>query len=379
MRDGRVVEHGYKPDLENRLDGWFAAMLHSQRPEDAVAAEAEALGWDGLEGEDSWRASNRRTTMFMETASFLRPAPPDSDHLFPSRPISRRPFSTVVTESYLREMPPSYLAEPLPTIDRRDSDMSMMALERVAATATAARPRGVRRLALGEKAEKSEAVIEVDSPTTPTRKPMSFWIFLRTFYPLIPQKGVMFLGFFFCLTMGGATPVFSTFVSQLLAALTPGSNVDTTKISLIVLAIAAVDGLSQGLKFTLLQKVAMGWITRMRELAFGRVVIQDKAWFDEPANSVATIVNIVVKDAEDARHVLGGVCGQALAVIVMVGFGLIWALVVGWELTLVGFAIAPICLCGMMFTTRIVDRYEGKNKALREVVAKKFHEVPSLF
>jgi hypothetical protein len=357
-------------------------MLRTQQPEDLEVAAAEALGFD-RDDEEPWskRETRRRTTMFLETAGFLRPAPPDADRDFLSLPQPRR------DESFLRlsrqssfsatdAVLPSYT--PRAAYERRDSDMSMLALERVTETANAARAptHGVRRLAPGEKVEvldsKGDAVIDVEPPAL---RPMSFLRFVRTFYPLIPRKGRMFLGFFFAVTTGAATPLFSSFVSQLLLALTPGNNVDQVKVSLIVLAIAGLDGLSQGVKYTLLQQVAMSWITLMRERAFGRLIVQDKAWFDEPANTTTALVNSIVKDAEDARNVVGLVIGQAIAVVVMVGMGLIWALIVGWELTLVGFAVAPVCMVGMFITSILVNKYEARNKLLREHVSKKFHEV----
>lgn len=59
----------------------------------------------------------------------------------------------------------------------------------------------------------------------------------------------------------------------------------------------------------------------------------------------------------------------------MLGVGLIWALVRGWELTFVGFAVAPVFATVMAFQTKLVAGCEMRNKNAREDVAKGFYEV----
>ncbi|EPS93998.1 hypothetical protein FOMPIDRAFT_128997 [Fomitopsis schrenkii] len=61
----------------------------------------------------------------------------------------------------------------------------------------------------------------------------------------------------------------------------------------------------------------------------------------------------------------------------MLGIGLIWALVRGWQLTLVGFAIAPVFAVTMAVQTNLVAKCEMRNKRAREEVAKGYYEAIS--
>ncbi|KAJ8469667.1 hypothetical protein ONZ45_g16819 [Pleurotus djamor] len=61
----------------------------------------------------------------------------------------------------------------------------------------------------------------------------------------------------------------------------------------------------------------------------------------------------------------------------MLGVGLIWALARGWQLTLVGFAIAPVFAITMAVQTRLVTKCEVRNKRAREDVARGYYSVIS--
>ena len=189
----------------------------------------------------------------------------------------------------------------------------------------------------------------------------------------MPQKWLLFLGLFCCVVAGASTPVFSILVARLLAGLVPDSGIDTTLTSLLVLLTALIDGSAQCLRYTLLQASGMRWVTAMRAEAFRRTLAQDKAFFDRPGNSAIALSNSLAKDAEDARNLIGVILGQFAVVAVMLGLGLVWAMVVGWQLTLAGFAVAPLFVISLVWQARVVDHYERINKARREDMAKHFH------
>ena len=106
-----------------------------------------------------------------------------------------------------------------------------------------------------------------------------------------------------------------------------------------------------------------------------RVLAQDKRWFDRPANAPARLVQVLVKDGDDARSLVASVLAQALVVASMLGIGLIWALARGWQLTLVGFAIAPVSAGVMALQSNLVAKCEVRNKRAREEVAKQYYDV----
>jgi ATP-binding cassette, subfamily B (MDR/TAP), member 1 len=85
----------------------------------------------------------------------------------------------------------------------------------------------------------------------------------------------------------------------------------------------------------------MSWITNLQSITFQRILKQDKTWFDILQHSPSDIVQAIVKDGDDSKNLISVVWGQFL-VVGAIGLGLIWALIRGWQLTLAGFAIAPV-------------------------------------
>jgi ATP-binding cassette, subfamily B (MDR/TAP), member 1 len=54
-------------------------------------------------------------------------------------------------------------------------------------------------------------------------------------------------------------------------------------------------------------------------------------------------------------------------------------MLMGWQLTLVGLAIAPIFGTAMVIQTRMVAQCETRNRHARDDVAKEYYEVTFLF
>ncbi|KAL0945944.1 hypothetical protein HGRIS_012223 [Hohenbuehelia grisea] len=206
-----------------------------------------------------------------------------------------------------------------------------------------------------------------------------FWTLVRSIYPTVPHKPIVALGLLICLCSGAMTPIFSFLLSRLLFEASTGA--DNTKVinyfGGIVLGIAALDGLLIGLKYFVMESTALAWVTRIRKLAFARVLAQDRKFFDRATNSPARIVQILVKDGEDAANLIAVVAGQCLVVVAMLSVGLVWALARGWQLTLAGFAIAPVFAGTMAVQTRLVAKCELRNKRAREEVAKGYYEAIS--
>jgi len=130
-----------------------------------------------------------------------------------------------------------------------------------------------------------------------------------------------------------------------------------------------------GLKYFIMETTAMAWVTSIRKSCFNLVLAQDKKWFDKNENSPARIVQILIKDGDDSRSLIATVLAQGVVVVTMLSVGLIWALVMGWQLTLVGFAIAPVFAVTMAVQTNLAAKCEHRNKRAREDVAKGYYDV----
>jgi ATP-binding cassette subfamily B (MDR/TAP) protein 1 len=175
---------------------------------------------------------------------------------------------------------------------------------------------------------------------------------------------------------GAVTPIFAFLLSQLVVAVTTGEQSVSfvNQYAVIVLFLALANGVTGGLKYFLLELAAVNWIREVRKRAFRLVMKQDKAWFDQSKNSAPLLVQVLMKDSESARELMSTVAGQFVVVVAMLSIGLIWALVQGWQLTLVGFAIAPVFGAATAIQGRLVAKFEHRNKRCREEVNKKYYD-----
>jgi ATP-binding cassette subfamily B (MDR/TAP) protein 1 len=203
-----------------------------------------------------------------------------------------------------------------------------------------------------------------------------FWALLRDVYPTVPLKPLLFFGMLVCVISGAMTPVFSFLLSRLLFEVSIGAtNVSIiNQYGAIVLGVAAADGLLMGSKYFIMETSGILWVTRLRNICFRLLMAQDKKYFDKSANSPPKLVQVLIKDGDDARSLISIVIGQCLVVASMLGVGLVWALARGWQLTLVGFAIAPVFAGVMALQTNLVGKCELRNKRAREDVAKSYYE-----
>jgi ATP-binding cassette subfamily B (MDR/TAP) protein 1 len=208
----------------------------------------------------------------------------------------------------------------------------------------------------------------------------AFWGILREIYPTIPYKPLLFLGLFICLANGAMTPVFSFLLSHLLFEVSTGAhNVSTINFfGGLVLGVAAFDGLLMGFKYFLMETAGNAWVLRIRRQGFANVLAQEKKWFDKRENTSVRLVQTLVKDGDDARNLVAVVMGEGCVVVAMVGVGLLWAMVRGWQLTLVGVGVAPVFAGMMALQAALVAKCELRNKRAREEVAKGYYDVSFL-
>jgi ATP-binding cassette subfamily B (MDR/TAP) protein 1 len=219
--------------------------------------------------------------------------------------------------------------------------------------------------------------VTVEQPPEADAPQESFLSVIRAAYPTIPHKPLLALGMLFAVISGSITPLFSFMLSRLLFEVAKGAQ-DVSVINTfggIVLAIAIADGLFVGLKFIVFETAAMLWVNRLRTTCYRLVLGQDKWWFDRSENAAVKLCQILTRDGDDARSLISTVFAQGIVVVSMFAVGLIWALVRGWQLTLVGFAIAPVFILTMVVQSRLVAKCELRNKRAREDVAKGYYEV----
>jgi ATP-binding cassette subfamily B (MDR/TAP) protein 1 len=106
----------------------------------------------------------------------------------------------------------------------------------------------------------------------------------------------------------------------------------------------------------------------IRRQGFANFLAQDKKWFDKGENAGVRLEKMLVKD--DAWN-LAVIMGQGCVVMAMVGVGLVWATVGGWQWTLVGMAVALVFAGVMALQAAPVAR----NQRARGEVEKGYYDV----
>jgi ATP-binding cassette subfamily B (MDR/TAP) protein 1 len=97
-------------------------------------------------------------------------------------------------------------------------------------------------------------------------------------------------------------------------------------------AIALGIGFFMFLKDLIMETNAMSWVNTLRTKALKKQV---------PAHSAPALIRILIKYGDDACTLISVIVGQRMVVVTILGVGLVWVLVRGWQLTL---PLQP-CLC----------------------------------
>jgi ATP-binding cassette subfamily B (MDR/TAP) protein 1 len=370
LSHGRVIEQGYRYDLERIQGGEFRSMMQTQRATGGFLPVKDlepALDWadvvvvqgDEEDGEDGINAAaaalSRRSLHSLHAISIV------AGHTTP--PIRR-----------IRRVAPL-----------EDLSVAFGHNENGTLHATAMEASRKRRVADAQRRRRDALLrgdlegvkVEGESPFQIEDPPPSFWQLLREVYPTVPSKGFVSFGLVVCVASGAMTPVFSWLLSKLLFEVSIGAErVEIINVyGGVVLGVAAGDGFLIGLKYFVMETAAMKWVNFMRKLCFDLILSQDKKWFDDSRNSPAKMVQVLIKDGDDARVLMAEVLGQCVVVAAMLTAGLTWALVRGWQLTLVGVAIAPIFAVIMGVQNTWVSRCELRRKLAKEEVSKAYYEV----
>ena len=214
---------------------------------------------------------------------------------------------------------------------------------------------------------------DLDRSRVPTARQV--WSIL---WRTIPSRALLLAGILLCVMAGSLTPVFSYLLAQLLATMGREDQAGAVlKWSLLVLLIALLEAVFTFSRYVLMEYLADEWLYRMRSSTYRNVLAQDRTWFDKPSNSAARICQSIVKDGDDARNLVGQIIGQLALITSMISLGIIWAMSVGWKLTLAGVAFGPVFLAATFLQSRVISYYETRNKLKREAVSERFHSMVS--
>ncbi|KAL7422237.1 ATP-dependent permease [Cryptotrichosporon argae] len=410
MAGGVVAEQGFRADLMRKgADGVFARMAHEQAAEPLAPTDddelEETVNVEEILHADS-AAPSPSPALGPHTRSFNAGLRPASDMYLDildeyTRGDSADPRGSALAPA--RAQPTSVAQKRLGwspiDLDKRYSARvadspyraSMVSLHRPVSRSGATSRLSrctTRQSVVSVRMEKDSddldelkivvPEIEADAPSSPLPKQAPMPSIFATFaywFPTVPNKHNLLLGMVGAIAHGAATPIWSSFVSKLMAIVGgSGSMSSITFYGGVSLGVCFAQAAADWMQEYFLYRVAAEWTAAVRVKAFERVLAQDKGWFDDSANSPARLVHALIKDAEDMRTLMSVIIGKAATFVTMVVLGLVWAMVIGWRLTLVGIAIGPVFAAIVMISERFTDLAEIRNKRAREAVAKTFYE-----
>ncbi|KAI3390970.1 hypothetical protein diail_8305, partial [Diaporthe ilicicola] len=194
---------------------------------------------------------------------------------------------------------------------------------------------------------------------------------LATVWPVLDKinRIRLILGLVACIVAAVCNPAFSYVFARLIAAFwAPPAEMrgagQTWAVRLTI--IGAVDGCATFGAFYLLQYAGQAWVTSLRVEALKRVLSQPRHWFDRPTHSPDRIVEVLDRNAEEMRNLVGRFVPIILIVVTMMISGLIWALVISWKLTLVTLSSAPAVYAATQAIAHVSGKWEARCNAMAE-------------
>lgn len=426
MKDGVVAEQGFRSDLmaKGPLYGVFAGLAAEQAVQPVPARHEEYIEYEGsfmevLEGDDDGRprlgptlpvnrlgyrpsstayyglldeyTKGSRQSVFDDgNATGARPlsvpqkrlswAPRD---LVAPRPISRMSF--ISRPSYgsrpsdegtpsISVRRPSFYTNPSPYATPVEKNKQLSA-------STLSYRHNAKSFHESEDEIQDLKIVIPDTTAKPVpKKHKSVAAIIFSHFPKLPTKHLLTIGIAASIGHGVCTPFWSNYLSNIMAVVGQGGRSPTlTQNTLVVLALSVGQGVSNIIQDWTLFTLAANWTAKLRLRTFNTVLAQDRSFFDESINAPSAIMQILIKDIDDMRNLMAEVIGKVVVFVVMVGMGLIWAMIVQWRLTLVGLSVGPALAVTVVLNEAMVGRAEARNKLKREAVAKTFYEVRPLF
>ncbi|ROV91497.1 hypothetical protein VMCG_09450 [Cytospora schulzeri] len=207
--------------------------------------------------------------------------------------------------------------------------------------------------------------------TASKHRNISLFKIFGTVWPMLdkPNRIRAILGLFSCLIAAACNPAFAYVFAQLLAAFwaPPAEMTSEGRTWAIRLTIiAAADGAATFSAHYLMQCAGQAWVTALRVEALKRTLFQPKQWFDKPRHAPSRIVEVLDRNAEEMRNLVGRFVPIVLIVAGMIFSGLVWALVISWRLTLVALASGPAVYAATRGSASVSAKWEARCNVMAE-------------
>lgn len=210
--------------------------------------------------------------------------------------------------------------------------------------------------------------LEMLSPGAPELLADSIFRVLQFCAKTCPYRALIIFGVFLAVAGGVLTPVLSSYIAKLMSTLmssatgVPGTNRKMVTYSAVVIGIAFSDGICTfGSKYILQYALEM-WVVKLRKDALGVISDQDMNFFGTDFSRPAELSALLMNDSRDLRAFVSEFSSAATSVVALTLVGVVWALVSGWKLALVGIAFVPLVIVVTILFLLFLVRYETRYK-----------------
>lgn len=200
---------------------------------------------------------------------------------------------------------------------------------------------------------------------------LTVFAILKNCYHTIQSKLIILLGLFFSLMSGVITPVLSFCFSKLLSNVVDESTKRPPKEhgavfwSSIVIGLILIDGIAYFTSHASLLYASEQWIVELRKKALVIINDQSMSFFANRYLKPADLTALLMNDSRDLRNLVSEFLSAVLSLVALTLLGMIWSIVSGWKLALVGTAFGPLILSvtisyGMVILVRFETSYKDK-------------------
>lgn len=380
LADGRVVQQGFQKELATMGGGLFAAFLAS------AGENAGSRRSSGSErGEDGNLSEHMEMRVFESRLSRimygLNGGMDPASRLF--NRVSLGAATAQATRNRTKQLwdAPSTIDEarteprrPRQSLKRQRRD-SLEIIKQSSEAIKANRTRGPRDEGLNATHTSSDSMDSIERFAVEHlaqsgrregqkgKQMPSLAAVFQTVWPTIDKKGrtSLALGLALCVVVAGSNPVFSYIFAKLLEAFwaTDDRRGAGAKWAAYLAIIGAIDGIATFFAYLLMEQAGQAWVNTLRGEALSRILSQPKSWFDKAKHSPSRVNECLDRNAEEMRKLVGQFVPIVVIVAGMILTGLIWALAIRWDLTLVALSGVPVVVVMARANSVVSDKWEA--------------------
>lgn len=180
-----------------------------------------------------------------------------------------------------------------------------------------------------------------------------------------PEWPYVVVGLLGAVVMGGAMPVYAILFGEVLGVLKLSSEEardQSVYFAGLFLAAGITCGVAVFLQVTMFAIAGERLTQRMRRLAFAAMLRQEMGWFDQPENSVGSLLSRLSADSSAIQGATGSRVGAILHASFTLILSVLTSLALEWRLGLVGCAFVPLVLLATFFQSKIVMGHDNVEK-----------------